>query len=202
METPSIIFDVMNQISRGEISPNKEVSLDGAKGDFRLNIDGVYETLDLATIVKLRLEIDEILNKRTFINHIIMLYHENSPVKVWDEIIKDKVYNEYRVEINLEPFMEDDSKKKEVYPGYVALDNCHLSELVLGSMEDSGKNIDNLEIDSRRECAVFYTKNKKSAKSLVSFIKKNYVNPTIKSMMKEIGAKDVLFEEDRFKFVY
>jgi hypothetical protein len=195
------ISAINQMVERGEMIPTKNIGIE------LLNLEELKFTVknggkvNVAELIKISKFIDDTLNSMSWACRTIMFYHKKSP-HYWGKVEKNKDRKEYNVSIDLEPFMENESKSKELYPGYRIPDNYHLAAELLKKFKEDGNDIEGIEDDAYRECANWYMKDKKKAKALVDFIDKNYVMPYLKELIEFYNIKEVKFLEDKMDFVF
>jgi len=170
--------------------------------EFKFKLKDRKGIVNMAELIDMKEFIDQAIRGAGWVCNTIYNYHKDSP-NYWGELgDKDPEYKEYRVQINLEPFMQDDSNAKEVIPGVMVPDNYELGDKMLEKFKEAGNSDKGIECDHFRECASYYIKNKATAKKLIKFIDKGYIQPYIKEIMKEHKIKKVNFLEDRMDFEF
>lgn len=195
------ISAINRMIEEGEMTPTKNVQIE------LLNLEELKITtknggvINVADLIGIKEFIDNTLDSMSWACRALINYHKNSPL-YWGRLGKENERKMYNVSIDLEPFMKNDSKSKELYPGYTIPDNYHLSSELLKKFKEAGNSIEGIEEDAYRECANWYIKDKKTTKNLVDFIDKNYVIPYLKNLIEIYNIKEVKFLEKKVDFVF
>lgn len=196
------IYAINQMVEKGEMIPTKSIGIKLLNlEEFQFYIKGNDGVVNMAEFIKIKKFIDSSISSISWACRTFMTHHKDSPY-YWGKIEKDSERNMYNVSIDLEAFMEESSKAKEIYPGYSIPDNYHLAKEVMKKFKKAGNSVKEFEDDSFRDCANWYVKDKKSAKKLVDFIEETYVSPYIKELMEFYNVKEIKFLTDRMDFFF
>jgi len=193
---------IKKSVDRGIMEKTDSIGIDVKNlEEFKFKLKNKDGVVNMAELIDMREWIDSAIKSSSWACRSFLFYHKDSP-KYWGELgEKDPEYNEYTVQINLEPFMSEESESKDL-GGFIIPDNYVLGDKVIERFEEAGNSIKGIGGEHFRECTNWKIKNKATAKKLIKFIDKNYVQPYIKELMDVHNIKRVIFLEDRMDFEY
>jgi hypothetical protein len=166
------------------------------------------EKMSLAALGALADWCNNTLRARASQLDFLATYHPRSP-RFWR--IGDEKPNEekmYVAGLNLEDFIESKSQKKEQIDklGFFLPDNYELSKKVLSAFGKKSTLSKSIKDISFRDTAMWESKDPLAIKALGNFIQEQYVDPTLKTVLQSIGAKDVKFTnkggKNKIDFIY
>lgn len=196
---------INQMVENGEMIPSKEIGIvmiNLEEFQFSIKESGI---VNIAELIKIKEFIDNSIAWIASSCRLLINSHKDSPF-YWGKIETNEDdesgEKEYSVSIDLEPFMQKDSKSKTAFEGYIIPDNYHLAKLIIKSFKKAGNKTKGLEEGSYRDLAKWYTKDKVQAEKLVKFIEKKYVSPYVKEVMDFYNIREIKFLEKRMDFVF
>lgn len=194
---------IKRTVENGLMTPTKSVGIEIKNlEEFKFKLKSRGGVVNIAELVEIKEFIDQAIAGSGQACRNLMFYHKDSPY-YWGRIKKDYDDIAYVVEIDLEGFMEEESKGKEIVPGYFIPDNYSLAKTVIERYEKDGNDISKINCDHHfRECANWHVSDKKTAQKLVDYIDNKYVQPYVKELMKFYKIKKVNFLKDRMDFEF
>jgi len=193
---------VKKKIEEGRITPTDSIGMETVNLDeFLINHKG--GKTNIAELVELKEHIDNVIGGVSETIQMFISYDKKSP-RYWGKLYKCEEYKEYAVSIDLENFMHEDSKGKEIIPGeYFIPNNYTLADKLLEAYEKAGGDVKGINSDEHyRECTNWKFKSKAKAKKLVKFIDDTYVKPALKDRKELFNIKRVIFGETQIDFEY
>lgn len=196
------IYAINQMVENGEMIPTKSIGIKMLNlEEFQFFIKDNDGVVNMAELVNIKEFIDNSISGISWACRTFMTHHKDSPY-YWGKIEKNSERNMYNVSIDLEAFMQESSKAKEIHHGFTIPDNYHLVKEVMKKFKKAGNSVKEFEDKSFRDCANWYVKDKKNAKKLVDFIEETYVSPYIKELMDLYNVKEIKFLKNRMDFVF
>jgi hypothetical protein len=194
------VWAVKKEVEEGRTTPTDSIGMEIVNLDeFLINHKG--GVTNIAELVELKEHIDSVIGGIGETIRMFVDYDKKSP-RYWGKLDKCEEMKTYNVRIDLENFMHEESKGKEIAPDYFLPDNYALAEKVEKAFKKAGGDIKGECGESFRECASWHFKSKTKAKKLVDFIDKTYVTPALTERKKLFNIKKVIFGETQIEFEY